>query len=748
MTSRSLALVRFVRELRRRRVFRMSGFYVVGAWLVMQAADVFFPGWGLPDTAINVLLGAAVFGFPLALVFGWFYDVTAHGIVRTPPLQEQVPAAPLPLRRTDYLLLGALALIAGVIAYDATREILESPLVSSTASPETGFDAALPEKRPDSIAILPFDNMSNDPGNEVFCHGVAEEILNRLSLHSELKVIARTSSFQFQASAYGIPTIAAMLGVTNILQGSIRRQGDRIRISAQLVDDEGTQLWSQNYDRVLEDVFAIQDEIASLVAAAVVPQIVPRYGPSYQPSLVAYEHYLAGRDLLHRRDQLAAQKELQMAIDLDPGYAEAHAEYAISLLLRLPDEQRLQEGARAIDTALELAPDLPRAMAARGLYFSSRSPPDMLAAETALREALRRDPNMVDAMNWLAGPLRSQGRDDEADEWQDRAYALDPFNSAVAVNMANRVWEKGNPQRAESMLRRLMELPDPPIDPITRLCELYGATGRLVEANEMAKRFLLAGGWLTYYPAYTYAILGLFPSAEYWTSEMVRDRPDLVWVTSGWIQAQVPYWAGDYGQAAQRMRQARDSNEISLTQLPLELRFFYGINQSLAGDFAGAIETLVEAISRAGSESLDGWLYPVDAHQSLAWAYSHSGMPDKARPLLDAVEQWFVQYRSTVELIDSTILHELARNAVLMDNQALALDRLEQAVASGWRGYYINNHDPRWGALKDDPRYQALMAEVRADVDRQAAEVARIDAKENFPALLKKVRERREATAD
>lgn len=723
----------FLHELRRRRVLTTAGLYVVGAWLVIQAADVFFPGWDIPDSGINVLLVAAILGFPLALVFGWFFNITGRGIMRTTRAGPDGARELRPLQGNDYLVLTVLVLISGIILSYATVEVLTLREVAP---------APAADKPPNSIAVLPFENISTDPGNAVFSDGVSEEIRNRLGKYAELQVIARASSSQFKGSEYAIPSISDLLGVRYLLQGSVRRQGDRIRISAHLVTDKGAQLWSRSYDRILDDIFDIQDDIADLVATEVTPQIVASYEGSYKPALDAYEHYLAGRDFLYRRDRLSAEKEFRMAIALDPDYAQAHAEYAISLLFGYPEEQQLQKADAAIATALSLVPELPRALAARGLFFSAQSPPDPAASEAALREALTRNPNMVDAMNWLAGTLSQQGRDVEAEQWWDKAYKLDPFNSAIVSNLANRYWEEGNPERAEAMLLRLVNLPQPPLQATHVLVTLYSDTGRLVEANRIAKRLLLAGGWQNYFLALNYAILGQFQHADYWMSGVVRDHPDVMWVRIGWVQAQTPYWEGNYARAASEMRQARDSNGVLLEQIDPNLRFFYGITQALAGDFAGAVDSLTETLPESWELPSTPAYYELDAYQALAWSYKQSGMPDKARQLLEIVEQWFVQYRSSVNLIKSPILYQVARNAVMMGDTELALNRLEQAVAAGWREYYINTHDPRWGVLRDDPRYRTLMADVKADVDRQRAEVERIDAEEDFPALLEEVRER------
>jgi TolB-like protein/Tfp pilus assembly protein PilF len=733
MTSRPAAIVRFAGELRRRRVFATAGLYVVGAWLTMQAADVFFPAWGIPDTGINVLLAAAIGGFPLALVFGWFFNITAHGLRRTLPVGADGTAEPRPLTGNDYVVLGALVLVAGgILAYAAQRVLALQE--AGTAAAESRFDPAKVEKLPNSIAVLPFDNISTDPENEVFSDGISEEVRNRLGQHGELQVIARASMFQFKASDFSIPKISDLLGVRYLLQGSVRMHEDRIRVTARLVADKGTELWSKNYDRILEDVFGIQDEIADLVAAEVAPQIAAGLADSYTPSLEAYTHFLAGRDLIARRNRPAGLEQLEKAVELDPLYAEAQAEYAVSLLMGSPDGPSIRTAAGAIEAALRQDPDLPRALAARGLYFNALPVPEPRAAEQALRKALERDPNMVDAMNWLGQAVRAQGRHDEAGEWLEKAYALDPFNGSAAANMALRTWMNGDPGRAELILRRVLELPRPAHSASMMLFGFYSAAGRLVEAHETARRLLMDGG-MAYWLAQSYATLGQFRQAEDWMSRVVENAPDLMWVRTGAIQAQTPYWRGDYAAAAETMSRAWTANRIDRGDLAPIVFQFYGISQALAGDYAGAIDTLETAIPEiVGFNAIDTD-ETVNAYHALSWAYLQTGDMERSRPLLEAVEREFAQVRGRDPATSGKIFFEAARNALLMGNRELVLERLEQAVDAGWRGYYLNHHDPRWKTLEGDPRYEALMSEVKADVARQRAIVERNDAEDEFPAF-------------
>jgi TolB-like protein len=218
---------------------------------------VLFPGFGIPNAAIQALVWAAALGLPVALVFGWLFEIGPGGIRRTLPAGAADLNEPPALGRRDYLILAVFAAVAAVLVVQAVQNIRETP-VAETPTAETGAGHDSPERLENSIAVLPFTNISNDPDNEYFCDGISEEILNQLAGIRELHVIGRTSSFAFKGSDYGIERIGAVLGVRFVLQGSVRKAGDQLRISAQLLDEGGRQVWSESFDRQLRNVFDIQ----------------------------------------------------------------------------------------------------------------------------------------------------------------------------------------------------------------------------------------------------------------------------------------------------------------------------------------------------------------------------------------------------------------------------------------------------------------------------------------------------------
>jgi len=732
MTSRDPALLRFVHNLRRRGVFRTAGLYIIGVWLVMQAADVFFPAWSIPDTAIRVLLAAAVFGFPIVLFFGWTYDLTAKGIVRTPAANEESIDASLRLQRRDFLILGVLAVIVFFIMFDAVQEIAGIP--PDAPSEKEFVDLAPLEKPANSIAVLPFVNISNEAENEAFCDGISEEILNRLGSVDNLHVIARTSSFAFKNSDYRIPRISALLGVRYLLQGSVRKYGDQLRISAQLVDENGTQKWSGSFDRTQESVFAIQTEIANVVATTIAPQIALRPAPAYEPDVTAYQHFLTGRDLVRKRKIPTAREELGKAIELDPGFAEAHAELAVATLLGKLGKTEFEQAAKAIGAALMLQPGLPRALAAQGLFLQQQKQPDWVASEHLLKEALEGDPHMVDAMNWLSNAFAARKDITESIAMLERAIQIDPLHETIVSNLANEYFNEGDVDRAEQMLLRLLQLPEPGNRVFLSLRELYELTGQLVKMNAIEKQQALTGMHIYYGLALSYAMLDLWkPSAE-WNQRMNRDFPEFFF--HGYCLANVPMWQGDYTEAVRVFERELASRDAEIESLGPYFTYYYGVNLALAGDYAEAVETLKNMFTDVMDDR------PIEDYygrHSLAWSYIQLGEPEVAQPMLAAAEREFSEYFNLVPNPDSRRLYFFAQNAVLMGDHELALDRLQDAVDAGWRGYYIRHHDPRWTALADNPRYQTLMAGVKADVDRQRAVVEQRDAEEDFAALLDKV---------
>jgi TolB-like protein/Tfp pilus assembly protein PilF len=742
-----------LKELRRRRVFRVAGLYVVGVWSLMQAADLLFPGWGIPDAAIRYLLWAGLAGFPVALAFGWVFDITWDGIRRTQPLRsEEELLRSLPLRRADYLILSAFVVVVGAIVYDTTGRVLETTATPGNWEPGAGRTSTA-EIEPHSLAVLPFANLSADPEQDYFADGISEEILNRLSAFGELRVIARTSSFVFKDSGYDIGRISQLLEVNYLLQGSVRRDGQQLRIAAQLVDRNGRQVWSSSFDRELGGVFALQDEIAEAVATSIVPRILPLPVEERLPELDAYEAYLAGRTILARREFKFGERalaELDRAIGLDAGFAEAWAERAVARIFvagqsaAASDDLALAQ--RDIDQALSFKPGLPRALAAQALLMSTLDPAaNMIEREALLRRSLAADPNQVDAWNWLSGVLVAQGRREEADAALARAVRLDPLAPAVNANMAIREAAQGDHDAAERRLLRLLDAPRAPEFIYAGLVGNRLMRGRIIEAQEIQRRFALAtaesSGEVPHHFGLivSYTLLGLQEQAAYWYRRNAADHPDDPFALV--LGSVIVSLDRDTVDAYAEVRALHEVGPLDLDRGGPNLRAAYGSLAALYDDHATAIRVLEPMFQDPHADVARNRR----ARHALAWSYHAIGKTDKARSLLEPLAQhdrapWLEGAdRVSLEPTSGYVSGGLAGRALtmqLMGDEESALTQLEAAVEAGWRGQRVLLSDPRWRSLDGNPRFQALLDALEAEIAPQRARLAALDADADFAAQL------------
>ncbi|HET9333519.1 MAG TPA: tetratricopeptide repeat protein [Gemmatimonadota bacterium] len=345
-----------------------------------------------------------------------------------------------------------------------------------------------------SIAVLPFENMSADPDNEYFADGLAEEILNALANVRGLKVAARTSSFSFKDKDADIPTIAEALGVRTVLEGSVRKSGDRVRITAQLVNaEDGLHLWSDTYDRDLDDIFVVQEEIARAIVEALEVRLATGAALVERPteSQDAYEAYLRGRFLWNQRSNspeslAAAVEHLERAVELDPDFALAWAALADASVTREFSGDCLEEGREFAEHALELDPNLGQAHAALGSYYACKF--ESAAAEQAYRRALELDPRYSTGHYWYALLLAGQGRMDEALEHARTAAELDPL---ALHNVAGYAWillYAGRYEEARAVAGRVLELNPNHAWSLGVYAVTYTLQGRWREATEAQVR--------------------------------------------------------------------------------------------------------------------------------------------------------------------------------------------------------------------------------------------------------------------
>jgi TolB-like protein len=474
----------FFHELRRRKVFQTAAFYIVGAWVILQVADLAFPGLGIPEQAIRHVWIGAFEGFPLALIFAWRYQVTKQGIVRTAPGGAGETTS-LVLNRHDYLILGLLLLVVGGVTYQLVTEIRQVP-------PPARLGPMAREILPNSIAVLPLQNITSDPEQEYFVAGMHDALITNLSKIGALKVISRGSANVYRNVVQAVRQTGLELGVANIVEGSVFRTGDKVRINVQLIDtgtDEN--LWSENYERDIRDVLTLQSEVARAIAEQIRINLTPdeesRLAKRRQVDPQTYETYLKGMFHLNQYTPEGTQRGLAYlheAVEKDPADPLAYAGLALGYTL-IGHSPNPPPGVWAIAReaavkALELDPLFPEAhgaMAEIQLYYDW----DWDGAEQSFKRALQLNPNLDSWLGWLN---LGDGRLDDAISEAQKALELDS-NFPFGLYVLGRVYAaKGMYEESIATHKRLWEL-----DPSLARWGL-GDTYALMGRNEDARKIL------------------------------------------------------------------------------------------------------------------------------------------------------------------------------------------------------------------------------------------------------------------
>jgi TolB-like protein/Tfp pilus assembly protein PilF len=430
-------------ELKRRNVFRVAIAYLAAAWLLTEVAGTVFPGFGIPDWAFRFVVIVLVIGFLPTLVFSWAYEITPEGLKREKEVVRDESIAHLTAKRLDRITIGLIVLAIAFIVADRVwlsprlaRQMEVAAVAVSDAEKAPEPEAVESLYPPNSIAVLPFDNMSGDPDNEYFSDGISEELLNLLANIPELQVTARTSSFSFKDQNVEIPEIAKRLKVAHVLEGSVRKAGNQVRITAQLIKtDDGYHLWSESYDRALDNIFAIQDEIAAEVVARLKVTLLDDTPKTEETDPEAYALYLQARHLGHRStpaDWELSNTLYQQALAIDPNFVTAWSGLADNYINQTVFYQRpLDKGAalarETANQALTLDPDYAPAHASLGniaLLFDQ----DLEATARHLEHALALQPANPKILSMAATLATRLGRLDEAIVVGEYVVNRDPVN--------------------------------------------------------------------------------------------------------------------------------------------------------------------------------------------------------------------------------------------------------------------------------------------------------------------------------
>jgi TolB-like protein/Tfp pilus assembly protein PilF len=694
-----------VSELRRRSVFRIGAAYLVGAFALLQLVSAVQGALRLSAGGMRMVIIGLLIGFPVALFLAWAFDLGPDGVHRD--THDGTPSK----KWLELTIIGVLTLVVGAIGYTVYR-------------PEDigrGFDAS--DK---SIAVLPFANLSDDPANEYFGDGIAEELLNVLAKQADLRVAARTSSFAYKGRNEDVRRIGNELNVATVLEGSIRKQGDRVRITAQLINvADGYHLWSETYDRKLDDIFAIQDEIAGAIGQALKVTLLGKEAHAADHlgtrSVTAYDLYLLGRHRWRERNEEgleAALEHFQKAIAADPGFARAYSGLADTYLLLadhgdLKQAEALSKAEAAVAEALRLDPQLAEAHASLGLIRTNQGKPD--EARVAFEQALKLDPEYVFAHLWYANLFNdTEERAQKLAEYE-RALALDPLLIPANVNLAGQYMNLGRYRDAVTLYERLTRLqPDRQSYFYTRGGEALRRAGALAEAVQLFRRALDADPW-NLEPvvrlAQSYADLGDATEAKRWAEHARRlDAEDALTLYARIsAMAVVPErGATDLVDALVKRVGLLNAGEISgwrVVAAVLE-------RDPRAGEFARAME-------QQFGGALDQNEGLVAFTPYLAHALQGSD-PARARVLTEAALA-FVRAEQAAGTRRSDILYAGAQLEALAGRRAEGIALLQDALLNGFTMTFLLRDDPIIETLRADPAFEPLRAAAETSLAAQSA---------------------------
>jgi len=466
----------FFNELKRRNVVKVAAAYIIVGWLIMQAGEVMSPALHLPEWVNSTLAFFLILGFPLAMVIAWAFEMTPEGLKKEKDIDRSQPLAITYGRKLNYTITALLAVALTYFVWESRFQMEPEPFsqepTAQTVNPGNEQKVPTPvtqDDGPDSntIAVLPFINMSSDPEQEYFSDGITEEVLNLLVKIPELKVTSRTSVFSFKGQNVDIPTVAAKLGVAHILEGSVRKAGNRVRITTQLIEaGNDVHLWSETYERQLDDIFAIQDEIAREVVKALKIQLLGEVPSAASTNTEAYKLYLRGKHFatLGTREALESSvKAYQESIALDANFAPPWAGLSIVFYTQgryggFTDMQEVMEASRrAAMHALELDDTLAEAWLALAriqFYYDW----DWSRAEVTIRTALKygsQNAPVLRQATWVALTL---GETERALDLAQLAVDLDPLDRAGLRNLGTTYWALGQPEEEERIYRQILEL--------------------------------------------------------------------------------------------------------------------------------------------------------------------------------------------------------------------------------------------------------------------------------------------------
>src|SRR3989440_1947481 len=662
----------FFEEVKRRKVYRVAVAYVIAAGGIIQLASAAFPAWELPNWSLRLVIVLLLIGFPIALILAWAYDITPQGIQGT-------PATPGAHRRRNLILLIALAVIISALA---------------------GFfllPRAVRNKIDKSVAVLPFQNLSSDPDNAYFGDGIQEEVLTRLTKIGDLKVISRTSTQGYQSEPGNLAEIAKQLGVANLLEGSVQKAGNQVRVNVHLVNVQtGSQLWAETYDRKLSDIFTVETEIAKGIAESLQTKLTGREEqalaakPTNNPQ--AYDAYLRGLAFEARGNYSSdalfkAIDFYDLAVRLDPNFALAWARlsgaHALLYFNRGDTTVARRNAAReALENAQRLQPDSPETLLFLG-YYQYWVLRDYGMAKATFGRVSKMLPGNSEVLYALAAIARSEGHWDESVAYWERGLALNPRNTALLTEVAFTYAALGQFKKAEKLYDRALDILPNELSLMALKASIYQAEGNLQEA---AKSLVQVNAQTDSDAAVRFKLTQL---------RLERNPTEAIRLV----------------QARQARLQFTFGIDKGIKQVGLALV------QRVAGDIASAKAAAEQA--RNTLEPL-GKDQPDNAFVAAALAVAYATLDEKGSALKEAERAITLVPSSKDRLSGPGFEENLALVEMIIGENSRAISTLTRLLQTPYGGWLYSpapitpallRLDPIWDPLRADPAFQKLCQE-------------------------------------
>ncbi len=733
----------FFSELRRRNVVKVGVAYLVVGWILVEVASVVMPGFGAPDWVFKVIMFVVFLGFPLALLFAWAFELTPKGLKRTHEVTMEHSITSKTGRKLDFAIIGLLAV---ALAVSVTLQLQEDEDAGGTIAVQESARNHL------SIAVLPFTSRSTDPENALFADGIHDDLLTTLAKIGSLKVISRTSVMEYRDTTKNLKEIGDELGVANVMEGAVQKYGNSVRINVQLIDaDTDEHLWAETYDRELttKNLFAIQSEISNEIASALKTTLTPeeqsRVSAVPTENLKAYSLYLTGRQHMAERsleEMQLARQQFKKAIEEDPGFADAYSGLSDSIMLleynygAMTWDEARDLVPKYLQTAIALDKDNANVQASYGLYNLTLSEREQVAsampeAVAALERAIELNPNYAQAYFWLASAKSFQDQNAESIALQEKALKLDPLARIPTVNLGVDYARLGRHQDAIDQWLKARELHanygTPPVNLALHLMGLGRFDEGLAWALEAYKLDPVSSPFAA---ANAYFHLGDVENAKAVFDDFPPDHPSYLGV-----QSIVARMDGDYEKAYELMRTRIESEQRSRPNT-LDTAAHLAI---MVGEYETARDYFLRASPNLANRTdpIVNWQDNVDV-AALAYAAQRTGEDEYADILLS---------RSLAMLEDMPRLGMWgygnwdAELYAVMGDKEMALAKLREAVDAGWRAFqYLGPwhlaNDPLLESLREEPEFQAIVAEIKADLARQRARVDAAAASGDWQPLL------------